>query len=120
MPDLSLPLLRDTPTETDHSKSDWASWLAHVGAPPLQITAGPRFNQADLVIEAAVPGLGVALARTSLLADDIATGRLVFAFPRAAPTAFSYFVRPPQIGLVSAGCEFLRLAEDRSEWRYRT
>jgi LysR family transcriptional regulator, glycine cleavage system transcriptional activator len=88
---MSLPLLHDTPTESDHSKSDWASWLAHVGAPPMQVQSGLRFNQADMVIEAAVLGLGVALARTSLLADDLTNGRLVYAYPQAAPTAFNYY-----------------------------
>src|SRR5215469_7454612 len=41
---MALPLLHDTPTESDHSKSDWASWLAHVGAPPVRLDSGLRFN----------------------------------------------------------------------------
>jgi len=88
---LSLPLLHDTPTETDHSKSDWVSWLTHLAVPPRRLTSGLRFDQADMVIEAAVLGLGVALARTSLIADEMTAGRLVYAYPRAAPTAFSYY-----------------------------
>jgi LysR family transcriptional regulator, glycine cleavage system transcriptional activator len=88
---LSLPLLHDTPTETDLSKSDWASWLTHLGVPSKRLTSGLRFDQADLLIEAAVLGLGVALVRTSLIADDISSGRLIYAHSRAAPTAFSYY-----------------------------
>ena len=88
---LSLPLLHDTPTETDHSKSDWGSWLTHLAVPPRHLTLGLRFDQADMVIEAAVLGLGVALARTSLIADEITAGRLVYAYRRTAPTAFSYY-----------------------------
>jgi LysR family glycine cleavage system transcriptional activator len=87
----ALPLLHDTPTESDPSMSDWASWLTHVGAPPIRFSSGLRFNQADLTIEAAVRGLGVALARTSLIGDDLAQRRLVFAYPRAAPTAYTYY-----------------------------
>jgi LysR family glycine cleavage system transcriptional activator len=88
---ISLPLLHDTPTETDHSGSDWMSWLAHVGVPPRRLNSGQRFDQADLVIDAAILGLGVALARTSLIGDDVTSGRLVCPIPYMAPTAYSYY-----------------------------
>jgi LysR family transcriptional regulator, glycine cleavage system transcriptional activator len=88
---IALPLLHDTPTETDHSGSDWMSWLAHVGSPPMRLNLGQRYDQADLLIEAAVLGLGVALARTSLIGDDIAAGRLVCPIPQMAPTAYCYY-----------------------------
>jgi DNA-binding transcriptional LysR family regulator len=45
-----------------------------------------------MVVEAAVLGLGVALARASLVADEIASGRLVTALPHAAPTACAYYL----------------------------
>ena len=43
-------------------------------------------------ISTALLGLGVALARTSLVAEELDSGRLVTAFPHAAPTAFSYYL----------------------------
>ena len=70
------PILRDSPTEQDGSGSDWASWLAKVGAPHVRLEPGQRFNQADLLIEAAARGLGVALARTSLIGEHLVAGRL--------------------------------------------
>jgi hypothetical protein len=45
-----------------------------------------------LAIEAALLGQGVALARTSLVGDDLASGRLVRPIPQAAPTTFRYFL----------------------------
>jgi LysR family glycine cleavage system transcriptional activator len=89
---LVLPLIHDTPTETDHSKSDWQSWLIQVGAGRKPLSPGLRFDQADMVVDAALLGLGIALARTSLIADELDSGRLVIAYPHTAPTAFSYYL----------------------------
>jgi LysR family glycine cleavage system transcriptional activator len=91
---LAMPLLHDSAAEHDDSGSDWKSWLAHIGAPAddPRIGIGPRFSQAHLAIEAALLGQGVALARTSLLGADLASGRLVSPLPRFAPTAYRYFL----------------------------
>ena len=90
---LDMPLLYDSAAERDDSGSGWASWLAHVGAPSdvVRLGNGPRMSQAHLAIEAALLGHGVALARTSLIGDDLAAGRLVRVLPQTAPTAFRYF-----------------------------
>ena len=96
--DLSrMPLLHDAPTETDRSGSGWHNWLARVGQDPNRFAGGTRFSQANLVIEAAVRGHGVALVRWSLAEEEFARGRLVRAWPQSAPTAYSYyFVTRPQ------------------------
>ena len=91
---LDMPLLYDSVAECDDSGTGWKSWLGHVGTasedPRLGI--GPRFRHAHLAIEAALLGQGVALARTSLAGDDLASGRLVRPLPKAAPASFRYFV----------------------------
>jgi len=86
-----MPLLHDAPTATDGSGSGWPHWLAHVRHNPQGFAAGVRVSQANLVIEAAARGLGVALVRRSLAEEEFVTGRLVPAWPRAAPTAYSYY-----------------------------
>src|SRR5205823_279377 len=70
--------------------TDWASWLEHVGCRHVAFGPGPRFSQADLMIEAAARGLGVALARVSLISEHLATGRLVCLKLGAVPTSYSY------------------------------
>ena len=85
-----VPILYDAPTEHDASGTDWASWLEQVGCPDVAFRPGPRFSQADLVIEAAARGLGVALARVSLAAEHLASGRLVRLNLQAVPTSYSY------------------------------
>jgi len=90
---LELPLLHDSSTESDGSGSDWRSWLEHIGRVDADCCyEGQRFSDARLVIEAAVHGLGVALARASLVADPLANGTLIRPLRHAAPTAFAYYL----------------------------
>jgi LysR family glycine cleavage system transcriptional activator len=51
-----------------------------------------------MVIEAAILGQGVALARRSLSLDELAAGRLVLPFPRVAPvaTGLAYYLVGPR------------------------
>ena len=89
---LGLPLLHDSATDDDGSGSDWRSWLDHLGRPHAGCRAGQYFSEAGMMIDAAVAGLGVALARASLVAEQMANGTLVCPLKLAAPTAFTYYV----------------------------
>ena len=89
---LALPLLHDSATDADGSDSDWRAWLNHLGRPDADCHAGQRFSEAGMLIDAAVLGLGVALARASLVADQMASGALVCPLKLTAPTAFSYYL----------------------------
>ena len=82
----------DSAAENDRSRSDWRSWLEQLGLRAPRHLSGQRFSNADLSIEAAVRGIGVALARFSLVADYLADGTLVSPMPVATSTAYSYYV----------------------------
>ncbi len=73
---------------------DWAAWFKAAGrrsTPP----AGPRLGDDAAILQAAVDGQGVALGRSILVVDDIATGRLVAPFAVSIPASFAYwFVHP--------------------------
>lgn len=86
-----FPLLCDSAAENDDSGSDWNAWAGHCGAGELQTNEGLHFNNALMLLEAAARGLGAALARRSLVLDDLSAGRLVRLVPHEAPTRFSYF-----------------------------
>jgi LysR family transcriptional regulator, glycine cleavage system transcriptional activator len=67
---LRFPLLR---------LDDWKTWARWFDAAGVAVPAvvGPILNRASMLIDAAVDGQGVALARTTLAAWDLLNGRLV-------------------------------------------
>lgn len=85
-------LLHDDVAENDSSGTGWRTWLSHFGITDLSLSEGPRFNQAGLTLEAAASGMGIAMARKSLVAGDFEAGRLVRALPYEAPTAYAYYL----------------------------
>lgn len=79
--DLSnFTLLHDESPENDPSCPDWTNWLAAQKVLGVNSRRGPRFNQAVLVIEAAISGQGVALAKRAVAERDLDAGRLVAPF----------------------------------------
>lgn len=58
----------------------WETWFSAQGPDAPDLRQGPRFASSDLVLRAAAQGLGVALARDRLAADDLATGALIRPF----------------------------------------
>jgi LysR family glycine cleavage system transcriptional activator len=57
---------------------------------------GPVLNRASMLIDAAVDGQGVALARTTLATFDLLNGRLVRPFATALPLQKSYWIVCPK------------------------
>jgi LysR family glycine cleavage system transcriptional activator len=89
-------LLHDGSPDADESCPDWAMWLAARGIRGVDGARGPRFNQSSLVIEAAVNGRGVALAKQTLAQADLDAGRLVMPFEDATAVDFAYFIVHPK------------------------
>jgi LysR family glycine cleavage system transcriptional activator len=70
----------------------WSDWLARAGLPQPSGAAGLRINAPAAVIQAAIKGHGVALARRALVAHDLAEGRLRQLLPEQRwPIEWSYF-----------------------------
>ncbi len=63
-------------------KEDWDDWKRHVCAPRARPAGRLQFDHLHFVLQAAMDGLGVALAPTSLVAHDLASGRLQAALPK--------------------------------------
>lgn len=87
---LKLPLLR---------LDDWTNWgrwfeAAGVVTPPI---AGPVINRASMLIDAAIDGQGVALARTALAAWDLVHGRLVRPVDVSLAMANTYWIVCPRL-----------------------
>lgn len=88
-------LLHDDSPDQDPSCPDWRMWLRAAGIDHVGARRGLRFNQSSLVVEAAISGRGVALAKARLAADDIRTGRLVTLFDVKQPIQFAYYFVAP-------------------------
>ncbi len=78
------------------SREDWKQWLRAVGVDDADLTHGPVLNRVSMVIDAAINGQGVALARTTLAAWDLINGRLVRPFPDALPLSKTYWILCPK------------------------
>ena len=89
-------LLHDGSPDADESCPDWQMWLAARGVKNADATRGPRFNQSSLVVEAAVGGRGVALAKRALAQDDLDAGRLVAPIADSTAVDFAYSVVHPK------------------------
>lgn len=89
-------LLHDGSPDKDESCPTWPMWLKAAGVAGVDGERGPKFNQSSLVIEAAVAGKGVALAKSQLALADLEAARLVIPFDMSSPSAFAYYiVHPP-------------------------
>ena len=72
-------LRHHTLLHTDTRPEAWADWAARRGVSGLPVgrLAGTRFEHFYFMLEAAVGGLGVAMAPKPLVAEDLKLGRLV-------------------------------------------
>jgi LysR family glycine cleavage system transcriptional activator len=72
----------------------WATWFNALGGGAV-VRKGPRFDDSVSIVVAAEQGLGIGLARWSLVAAELASGRLVRCFPVAVKSVFAYYFVAP-------------------------
>jgi DNA-binding transcriptional LysR family regulator len=60
-----------------HASQPWEPWFQAAGLDMTEPATGPFFDDAGQLLDAAANGDGIALARRSLVASDLAAGRLV-------------------------------------------
>src|SRR5262245_32440837 len=82
--------------DSDWPESMWTRWLAAAGVKADQLKPALSFNYSSLMIQAAIDGLGVALAQEALVRDDLATGRLIRPFDVDMPTEYAHYVVSPE------------------------
>ncbi|MET3613293.1 LysR family glycine cleavage system transcriptional activator [Rhizobium aquaticum] len=92
----------------DETRDDWRLWLAAVGAERVDAGGGPIFTGSNGAIDAAKAGLGVALARRSLVVRELEEGTLVAPFPQGVANALAYFLIYPPQALARLEIETLR------------
>jgi LysR family transcriptional regulator, glycine cleavage system transcriptional activator len=75
---------------------NWSRWLEAAGVSGEALLHGPILNHASMLIDAAIEGQGIALARTALAACDLINGRLVRPFRVALPLSNTYWIVCPR------------------------
>ncbi len=78
---------------------DWKTWSKWFDAAGVSdpVAHGPVMNRASMLIDAAVDGQGIALARTSLAAWDLINGRLVKPYDVSLRLSNSYWIICPKV-----------------------
>jgi LysR family glycine cleavage system transcriptional activator len=78
-----------------------SGWLERQGVAEGAHQRRTEISDSSMLVDAAVRGQGIALARWSLAIDDVAAGRLELVFPRAAPvpTGRAYYLAAPRENL---------------------
>ena len=90
------PLLHDiTAWRGSHDHAEWEFYLASIGAPEINVQRGYTFNRNHLSMEAAIAGMGVAMARRTLITDELSRGTLIAPFAQRVLTGKRYVIVHP-------------------------
>ncbi len=91
--DKSCVLLHDAAAWTGADASaEWRAWMTAVQPAAIRHVDGPHFNLASMAFSAALNHQGVAIARVSLLTNELRDGRLVPVVPVAVRSPASYWM----------------------------
>jgi LysR family glycine cleavage system transcriptional activator len=86
-------LIHDLSMEGHEGFPSWDAWFQKAGAGNAATKRGMRINNSAAVLQAAIDGHGVALARSVMAHDDLASGRLVRLLPQIGfPSALAYYI----------------------------
>jgi LysR family glycine cleavage system transcriptional activator len=82
----------------DDDPDVWSRWFEASGARDVAGARRHEISDSGMLVEAAIRGQGIALARWALACDDLASGRLALVFPkqRPLPTGRAYFLSGPR------------------------
>ncbi len=106
--DLRAPVDLQRATLLRNPWTPWASWFSAAGLDWAEPASGPMFDNAPLLLRAAVGGHGVALGRQWLAIDEIRAGRLVTPFDIAVRDDFAYWVVWPTFRSIGPEAQLLR------------
>lgn len=74
-------LIHDLSMDAKSGFVTWNTWLKKAGVELMNASRGLKINSSAAVLQAAIEGRGVALARSVMAGDDLAAGRLLKLFP---------------------------------------
>jgi LysR family glycine cleavage system transcriptional activator len=71
---------------------DWARWLEHFNVTTGAMAPGLTFSNSSLAYEAAINGIGIAMAQAHYVEDELEAGRLVAPFPQRLCIGRKYYL----------------------------
>ncbi|KRE02101.1 transcriptional regulator [Bosea sp. Root381] len=105
---LGQPLIHDS------DAAGWKAWFAAQGLDYRPRPQDRRFDDYNIVLDAAAHGLGIALARPPLAREQVDAGRLVAVDPRTALNPVAYWLDRPLGALRPAAAELARRIADEA------
>ncbi|MBN8445043.1 MAG: transcriptional regulator GcvA [Gammaproteobacteria bacterium] len=114
-----LTLIHDLSMDSHSGFPTWQRWLANAGCQQQNSTRSMQINNSAAVLQAAIDGHGVALARSVMAHDDLVSGRLVRLWPHiqyASSLAYYLVYRTEcsNLAKIQAFRSWLRQEVDRS------
>ncbi|MDH4124233.1 MAG: transcriptional regulator GcvA [Gammaproteobacteria bacterium] len=101
----------------DADFQNWTDWLRLAGVTDIDPRRGTVMDDTNVLTQAAVNGLGIALGSTPFVADHLEAGRLVRPFASTLRSDFAYYVVCPKQNLqrssVRAFKEWLMQQKDK-------
>jgi LysR family glycine cleavage system transcriptional activator len=94
-------LLMDELADVGGTPPTWAFWAEETGQALPKPARVRQFGQTNMVVQAAVQGLGVALGREPLVMDALANGSLVQPLQGVALSQYSYWLVCPKATIKS-------------------
>lgn len=79
-----------------HDRQPWRPWLDAAGLADAEPPAGAIFSDTNLMLDAAIAGEGIALARARIVANDLSGARLVRLFDVEVKDRQSYYFVTPR------------------------
>ncbi len=76
--------------ENDYSL--WSLWLNRAGVKDVNVKRGSTMDDANVILQAAIDGQGVALGTDMLLDDELSSGRLIMPLGPSLSMQYSYYV----------------------------
>ncbi|KWU51936.1 transcriptional regulator GcvA [Pseudomonas palleroniana] len=93
-------LIHDLSMDGHAGFATWDTWLQAAGVRNVSTKRGMKINNSAAVLQAAIDRQGIALARSVMVKDDLAAGRVVRLFPDVqftSPLAYYVVYRPESV-----------------------
>lgn len=88
--------------------ASWQIWFDSLGEELPASPLGPLFSQFEMLINAVIEGLGIAIVPSVLVQKELEDGRLIQAHRYVAQTSSAYYLLTPAVKVGTARIEMLR------------